>query len=98
MQSDERLEQRLAERLERCETEAQRDSARQAYDRGMSRPCEIRGLRFCQGCSRCLNRDANSAPQMAVQLKRLLVGAGPLHRMSKADQAMQEMNNAIEAC
>lgn len=98
VQSDERLEQRLAERLERCETEAQRDSARQAYDRGMSRPCEIRGLRFCQGCSRCLNRDANSAPQMAVQLKRLLVGAGPLHRMSKADQAMQEMNNAIEAC
>ena len=28
VQSDERLEQRLAERLERCETEAQRDTAR----------------------------------------------------------------------
>ena len=64
----------------------------------MSRPCEIRGLRFCHGCGRCLNRDANSAPQMAVQLKRLLVGAGPWHRVSKGDQEMQEMSNAIEAC
>ena len=51
-QSDERLERRLAERLERCETEAQRDGAHQVYDQCMSRPCEIRGLRFCHGCGR----------------------------------------------
>ena len=96
VQSDARLEQRLGERLERAETASQRAAARAWFDRALSRPCEIRGLRFCSGCKRCLNRDANSAPQMAVQLKRLVLGAGPLHKVSKEDADLQEMSNTIE--
>jgi hypothetical protein len=49
------------------------------------------GLRFCNSCKRCVNRDANSAPQMAVQLKRLLIGLGPLHRVSSEDAELQRM-------
>ena len=96
MQSDARLEQRFGERLGHAETAAQRAAAKACFDRALSRPCEIRGLRFCSGCKRCLNRDANSAPQMAVQLKRLVLGAGPLHKVSKEDAELQEMSNAIE--
>ena len=96
-QSDERLEARLAGWLERAETTAQRDVAHQWYDRAMGRPCEIRGLRFCNGCQRCLNRDANSAPQMAVQLKRLVLGLAPLYRLSDEDGRLQAMRAAIDA-
>ena len=95
-QSDERLELQLKKRLERCETSEQRARSRAWFDCAMSRPCEIRGLRFCSGCQRCLNRDANSAPQMGVQLKRLMINAGPLHRLSKEDEHMQKISNAIE--
>ena len=94
--SDERIEKRLQERLQRAETAAQRAAARQWHERALSRPCEIRGLRFCNGCKRCVNRDANSAPQMAVQLKRLLIGLGPLHRVSSEDTELQRMAIDIE--
>jgi hypothetical protein len=93
-QTDDRLEARLRTQLERAETPAQRASARQHYDRAMGRPCEIRGLRFCNGCTRCLNRDANSAPQMAVQLKRLLLGMGPLYKRSKQEEEVDKLDNA----
>jgi hypothetical protein len=33
---------------------------------------------------------------MAVQLKRLVLGAGPLHNVSNEDVELQEMSNAIE--
>ena len=95
-QSDERIEKRLQERLQCAETAAQRAAARQWHERALSRPCEIRGLRFCNGCKRCVNRDANSAPQMAVQLKRLLIGLGPLHRVSSEDAELQRMTIDIE--
>lgn len=95
-QRDERLERQYEERRARCETKAQRQSARAWFDRALSRPCEIRGLRFCSDCQRCLNRDANSAPQMGVQLKRLLTGAGTLHSVSKEDAHMQTMAVALE--
>ena len=91
-QSDERIEKQLEERLQRAESETEEDKAYRAS----SRPCEIRGLRFCNGCKRCINRDGNSAPQMAVQLKRLLIGLEPLHRMSSEDARMQRMMIDIE--
>ena len=94
---DERLEERRRERLERAETREQRVKAVQWYERALSRPCEIRGLRFCSGCKRCLNRDANSAPQMGVQLKRLVLGLHPLHRVPPEDEELQRMSLEIEA-
>jgi hypothetical protein len=33
---------------------------------------------------------------MAVQLKRMVLGAGALHKVSREDAAMQEMAIAIE--
>ena len=33
---------------------------------------------------------------MHTGLKRLVLGAGPLHRVSKEDVELQEMSNAIE--
>jgi hypothetical protein len=89
--SDERLEVRLVDRLRRAETSVQRQNARAWCDRAMSRPCEIRGLRFCSGCKRCLNRDANSAPQMAVQLKRMLLGIGPLYKQDKKEVQTEKL-------
>lgn len=94
--ADARLEAKLEERLARAETEEQRAAAARWFDAAMGRPCEIRGLRFCEGCCRCLNRDANSAPQMAVQLKRLVLGLSPLHRVSDEDRRLQKMRLATE--
>jgi hypothetical protein len=88
-QSDERLELQRDKRLVLADTAEKRRKVREHFDRAMSRPCEIRGLRFCSGCKRCLNRDANSAPQMAVQLKRLLLGVGPLYKQSKVEQSIE---------
>ena len=72
-----------------CKTDEERDLAITKCERAIARPFEIRGIRLCKGCSRCLNRDANSAPQMAVQLKRLLVGAGALHKKSAAEKRLE---------
>jgi hypothetical protein len=96
IQSDERLEARLSERLARADTPAERRRAREWFERVLDRPCEIRGLRFCAGCSRCLNRDANSAPQMAVQLKRLLLGLGPLYTRTRAEERLDALDGALE--
>jgi hypothetical protein len=88
-QSDERLECRCHQKLELADTAAQREKIRAKFDRDLSNPVEIRGLRFCQSCGRCLNRDANSAPQMAVQLKRLLLGLGPLYKRNKTEEKIE---------
>ena len=104
MQLDERSERRWQEtldlartRVEPAERRAERKAADDWFDRALKRPCEIRGLGLCSGCKRCLNRDGNAAPQMAIQLKRLLLGAGLLHRVSPEDAALQRMSNDIEA-
>lgn len=95
IQSDERLERRFEQRLRLATTPVQRTAAKQWFDRALSRPCEIRGLRFCSGCQRCLNRDANSAPQMAVQLKRLLLGAGPLYKQNKTERQVEALETEL---
>ena len=82
--------------FQQSSTDAQKVAARRAFDFAMARPCEVRGLRFCSGCFRCLNRDGNSAPLMAVQLKRLLLGAGPLFKPSRLDAKIQDAENALE--
>ena len=96
-QTDSRLEERLGKQLEWADTSAQRVAARQRYDRAMGHPCEIRGLRFCNRCKRCLNRDANSAPQMAVQLKRLMLGMGPLYKRDKKEEELDKLDTAVGA-
>jgi hypothetical protein len=95
MQTDERLEHRLAMQMERAETDEQRAVALKQYNRAMAKPCEIRGLRFCTNCKRCLNRDANSAPQMAVQLKRLMLGMSPLYKRGKKEEEMDKLDAAV---
>ena len=93
---DARAEKAFASRMARAATDAQKVAARRAFDFAMARPCEVRGLRFCSGCFRCLNRDGNSAPLMAVQLKRLLLGAGPLFKPSRLDTKIQDAENALD--
>jgi hypothetical protein len=94
---NETLDIKRAKRLEQCATPGDRAKVEQWYVSAMARPCEIRGLRFCTGCKRCLNRDANSAPQMAVQLKRLLLGAGTLHRLSAAETELVQLQIETDA-
>ena len=91
----ERLNLRLSKQLERAETDEQRAVAQKQYARAMAKPCEIRGLRFCTNCKRCLNRDANSAPQMAVQLKRLMLGMSPLYKRDKKEEELDKLDAAV---
>jgi len=95
-QRDERLDERLQKQLANADlTPQQKAKAVKSYHRSMAFPCEIRGLRFCQQCHRCLNRDANAAPQMAVQLKRLVLGLGVLYPRTKQEAAMDAMDDTV---
>lgn len=92
-----RLKARLTKRLAATTSPTEVARARQAHDRAIARPFEIRGLRLCSRCGRCLNRDANAARQIAVQLKRLLVGAGTLHRRAPMVDAGDADEDADDA-
>ena len=93
---DEGLRQKYDERMARAQTDDERAAVEQWYARALARPCQIRGLRLCKRCGRCLNRDRNAAQQMAVQLKRLLLGLGMLHRFPPEDEPHLNRQIAIE--
>ena len=86
-----RLEKARDKRLDRPNaTDEEKDAAQKKYEHAVSRPCELRGLCFCTRCKRCLNRDANSAPQMAAQVKRLVLGIGPLYTLTLEELRVEE--------
>jgi hypothetical protein len=85
------LEKRLGERLARTDNVDKKNSAMRGFERARKRPC------VCSGCKRCLNRDANSAPQMAVQRKRLMLEIGPLYKLTKKEQTIETLENKVES-
>jgi hypothetical protein len=59
---------------------------------------EIRGLRLCSNsqCRRCLNRDANAAANIGVNLMLLLKDRPPLRSMTEEDVQLAEMRAQAE--
>lgn len=83
-----RLDAKLAFLEQSGADEAAKTKAQTIYTRTVAKTPEIRGLRFCPGCARCLNRDRNAACNIGLQFKRLLFGLGPIKALSKEEKEM----------
>ena len=70
--------------------------AREFYERTIARVPEVRGLRLCPNCKRCLNRDNNAANNIGLQFKRLVLGLGPIKKLDKDEKLLHKANVALE--
>jgi hypothetical protein len=64
-------------------SDAAKAKAEQIYKKTIAKTPELRGLRFCPGCTRCLNRDRNAASNIGLQFKRLVFGLGTIKHMEE---------------
>ena len=69
-------------------TEAEKAKAEDIYQKTIAKVPELRSLRFCPGCTRCLNRDRNAANNIGLQFKRLAFGLGTIKAMSSEEEAL----------
>jgi hypothetical protein len=72
-------------------TQEAKDKAESIYQRTISSVPELRSLRFCPNCTRCLNRDRNAANNIGLQFKRLIFDLGTIKSMTKSEK---ELNDA----
>jgi len=78
-----RRDKRLAQLEQQGGNEVLEAKAHKFYTRTIARVPEVRGLRLCPKCKRCLNRDNNAANNIGLQFKRLLLGLGPIKALDK---------------
>lgn len=64
--------------------------AKRRTERAIARPPEIRGLRFCTGCKRCMSRDRNASFNIGLQFKRLVCGMGPIRKFTSEERALHD--------
>ena len=91
-----RRDQRLAQLAQQGGDEALEAKAREFYTRTITRVPEVRGLRLCPMCKRCLNRDKNAANNIGLQFKRLLLGLGPIKALDSDEKLLHKANVALE--
>ena len=97
---DARALKKRDEQLARIEStggdEAATAKAHLIYTKTIARVPEIRGLRYCPKCTRCLNRDRNAANNIGLQLKRLAFGLGPIRAMDADERILHAASNDLE--
>jgi hypothetical protein len=69
-------------------TDAEKAKAEDIYQKTIAKVPELRSLRFCPGCTRCLNRDRNAANNIGLQFKRLAFGLGTIKAMTSEEEAL----------
>jgi hypothetical protein len=93
---DAKLDKQLAAALGRAGDDTEKaDKARSWHSKATAAVPEVRGLRFCPGCKRCLNRDRNAAANICLQLKRLDLGLGPIKAMDKDEARLMEADAEV---
>jgi len=97
---DARALKRRDERLAHLETsggtQAAKDKTESIYQRTISAVPELRSLRFCPTCTRCLNRDRNAANNIGLQFKRLIFDLGTIKSMTKSEKELNDADAEIE--
>ena len=97
---DARALKRRDERLAHLEasggTQEAKDKAESHYQKTIAKVPELRSLRFCPNCTRCLNRDHNAANNIGLQFKRLLFDLGTIKSMTKTEKELNDADVEME--